>query len=706
MCRARSRSFPLCTCDVLKSMRLPTTFLAAFSATCLLSLSLRGDDVAAGDEIKSLDTYLVIGRSSGLLGLASAASEGVTGHADLSARPWMRRGELLEVVPGVVVTQHSGEGKANQYFVRGYNLDHGTDFATYVDGMPVNQRTHAHGQGYSDLNFVIPELIERIEYRKGPYTLSYGDFASAGAADLRLIDRLPSNLLRLEFGENNYLRWVGAGTWTGQRSFTTAGVEIGRNDGPWLLPEKLRRYSAVVRHGWESAGATYRITAMGYAAEWQATDQIPLRAVNSGALSRFGHVDDSDGGESRRFSLSASRTISAGDLKSNLWAYAAAYELDLYSNFTYFLEDDTQGDQFNQRDGRVTFGGGGTWEKELSFGDRSHRLQLGWDARADEIHDLGLHRTRNRQRLFSVRDDSVGQQSLGLNIGLETEWTAKLRTMAGLRGDGFRFDVESDLPDNSGKRESGILSPKLGLTYAPAQGLELYGNAGYGFHSNDARGVVAQIDPVSGDSVERATPLARSRGAEVGVRWAGSEGLVSTLSFWWLDSDSELVFVGDAGATEENGASHRYGIEWTNFYKATSWLSLDADVALTRARFRDAPGADRIPNSVGAVVSAGASVQSPDGWFGTLRVRYFGSQPLIEDNTVRAPSSTTLNLQVGRRFGSWELAVSVLNLLDRDNYDIAYYYESRLPWETDPVEDIHFHPAEPRTLRLAVTRRF
>jgi hypothetical protein len=657
-----------------------------------------------------LDPFLVPGRATDLIGAASSASQGIVGAAELEARPFLRRGELLEVVPGVVITQHTGGGKANQYFLRGFNLDHGTDFAVSVDGMPVNLRSHAHGQGYADLNFLIPELVRQVDYSKGPFFAEVGDFSAAGAASFRQFDALSERFAQITLGENRFARLVAGATRTGPgNAATTGAIEWSQDDGPWQVEENFERVNAFLRHRWTRGPADYRLTAMAYRATWRATDQVPQRAVESGALGRFGTLDDSNGGKSERASLSLDATWQGADATTRFNAYAIHYRLNLYSNFTYALDEPDNGDQFNQRDRRVVLGGALTraWSGRLGAG-RSETT-AGLQVRGDLIGELGLHRTVRRERRATVRDDTVDEWSAGAFVRNETRWTERVRTEAGVRLDGYHFDVTSDNPRNSGRASDDIVSPKAGVVFGPWAQTELYLNAGFGFHSNDARGATIRVDPADGVTpADPVTPLARSRGAELGVRTAAVRGLVSSLTVWMLELDSELVFVGDAGGTEPTGRTRRHGIEWTNFWRPRPWLALDADVALTHARYRDDAGAGRrIANSIGRVVTAGASLGDEAGLFGGLRFRYFGSQPLREDNAFRAPSSTTFNGRVGWRTKAWEVSADVLNLFDRRNNDIAYAYTSRLAGEpVEGVDDVHFHPAEPRTLRVTLTRRF
>lgn len=657
--------------------------------------------------VVDLDPLVVQGRSTDLVGAATSASQGIVGPTELAARPFLRRGELLETIPGVVITQHSGDGKANQYFLRGFNLDHGTDFSVGVDGMPINLRSHAHGQGYADLNFLIPELVQRIDYSKGPFSADVGDFSAAGAAEFHLADELPRAFVSTTIGENDYRRFAMGGSLRHGVTATTAAFEYTHDDGPWTLRERSDRYNALLRHGWKAGENRYRLTLLGYRGTWRSTDQIPERAIADGTLGRFDAVDPTDGGSSERASLSFDGTLPGSSGTTTLNAYALLYRLTLFSNFSYFLDDPVHGDQFNQIDRRAVVGGALTHHASLQVFGTEHELVTGLQLRHDAIGELGLHRTAQRTRLSTVRDDAVDESSAGLFARAESRWAPWLRSTAGIRLDGYHFDVDSDTDANSGTRDAGIVSPKAGLVFGPWNKTELYANLGSGFHSNDARGTTIHVDPADGSTpVDRVAPLVRSRGAEVGVRSSAWPGLVSSVAVWGLDLDSELVFVGDAGGTEPTGRTRRYGVEFANVYQTTSWLALDADLSLTHARYRDETVDRYIANALDTVVTAGLSVKAPRGVVGALRLRYFGPQPLIEDNSVRAPASTLINARIGRQWREWELALDVLNLLDRELSDIAYYYTSRLANETSPVDDVHVHPAEPRTLRISVVRHF
>jgi hypothetical protein len=656
--------------------------------------------------IYQLDPLFVAGRSDDLSGMVSTASVGRVGRADLHVRPLLREGELLETVPGMIMTQHAGGGKSNQMFVRGFNLDHGTDFATWIEGMPVNLVTHAHGQGYTDLNWLIPELVDHVEYKLGTYYAELGDFGSAGGAHFRLRRSLARPLFVSGIGQNGFARVVGATSRTVGSGDLLAGGEIKTYDGPWERPQDLDKLSGMIRYTWSRDDNLFSLLALGYSSRWGAADQVPLRAVRSGRLGRFAQVDTTLGGSTSRYSLSGSwvRATGAGSQRAD--AYAIRYDLDLFSNFTYRLENPVAGDQIRQRDrARWVVGGDAVHSQPARALDREHTLELGVQSRADLI-DVALDRTSERALLQGVRADRVTQWSAGAFVQATTQWTERLRTVLGFRGDMMRFDVESDRPENSGTRTDGNVSPKASLIFAPTTATELYASAGTGFHSNDARGSTQTVDPATDRPVEPLTPIASSFGAEIGVRATPLSGWRTTLVLWTIALESELVFVGDAGANEASDPSRRYGVSWANFYRVGSGWTADLDISFTRARIDDVPaGRDRIPGALERVLATGVTwAPEHSGPFATVRLRHFGSFPLTEDNGQRGAGSSIVNLALGYRIGEARVSVSALNVLDADDSDIEYWYPSRLEGEAlGGVEDVHFHPVEPRQLRLSVS---
>jgi len=675
--------------------------------------------VVAGDEgvaATRLGEIVVEGRADSLIGIADSATQGTVGAVQLAERPTLRPGEVLETVPGVIITQHAGGGKANQYFLRGFNLDHGTDFATFLDGMPLNLPTHGHGQGYSDMNIVIPELVQRVNYQKGVYYAENGDFSSAGAAHLGFFKVLPENIATIEGGRFGYGRVMFASSpKIGDGHLLYAGEYL-HNDGPWTKRDDFNKFNGQLTYSLGDDANGFSLAARGYHGKWDSSDQIAESAVQTGLISRFGSLDNTTGGESQRYSLQGEWHRADDQSATKVMAYGFYYDMDLFSDFTYFLTDPVLGDQFEQVDERWAVGLDAHHTFFGQLGERDMENTFGLQVRNDWIRN-GLYQTQGRGRVdkaggalaATTRADDVIQTSAGLFWENKVQWADKFRSVVGLRGDVYHYDVDSTLAANSDTRADGIASPKLSLVFGPWAKTEVYVQGGLGFHSNDGRGATTTIDPVDGVTpVQRADPLVQTYGAELGIRTLAIDGLQSTLSVWWLDIDSELLFVGDAGATEASRPSRRYGVEWANFYNVTKNLTLDADFSLSHSEFRNNdPAGDHIPGSIESVISAGITYRNDCGFFGSVRLRYFGPRPLIEDDSVRSPETIMLNAQVGYQFNkTWTATVEVLNVLDRKDHDISYYYESQTTPGGTPAEEVHFHPVEPIQVRAALTARF
>ena len=657
-----------------------------------------------------LEEITVTGKRINLIGEAVSASQGVVGQAEIRIRPILRTGEIMELVPGMVATQHSGTGKANQYFLRGFNLDHGTDFATFVDGMPVNMRSHGHGQGYTDLNFLIPELVQTLSYKKGTYYAEVGDFSGAGSAAIQTADRLAEHSATVTGGEDDYLRGLAMGSFSVGEGVLTYGLEGTMYDGPWKdIEEDVEKINGLVKYTFGDFTATF----MGYDNSWNSADQIPLRAVQSGLIDELGSIDDTLGGESSRYSYSLAWR--SGHFAAS--AYAIDYDLDLWSNFTYLLDDPVNGDQFQQVDDRWIYGGEASYRDLFEVSGKAVKTLLGVDYRFDDIDEVGLYRSRNRQQLGAISDSAVEQYSAGLFGEVNVQWTDRLSTRIGARFDYFDFDVDSniseningvDLSANSGSADDDQFSLKGSLGYKLSDAWELYAAAGQGFHSNDARGTTIAVDPVDSSEVDQVDPLVESLGYEVGARVFDDDKLNASIALWYLELDSELLFVGDAATTEASGDSERYGVELTAWYRLNQNWSVDVEYAWTDAEFSDAPSNENdIPGAVEQVAQAGINADYESGYFGSLRVRYLGERPLTESGDIESDSSTSVNLRAGYRWDKLSVYVDALNLLDSDDDDITYYYASRLEGEpAEGVEDIHYHVMEPRTLRLTATYRF
>jgi hypothetical protein len=679
----------------------------------VLHLSLNADVTVTGKQ-SFVNLADVENPAEDLVGIAMSASQGAVTARQIDSRPIMRAGEVLETVPGVIISQHSGEGKANQYYLRGFNLDHGTDFATTVAGVPVNMPTHAHGHGYSDLNFLIPELVSGVQFEKGPYFADQGDFSAAGAANINYANSLSGPVARVSMGGQGWGRLLYADSPRVGNGRLLFAAELNHNDGPWTRGDNYRKLNGVLRYSQGDALNGFSVSGLAYHGIWNSTDQLPDRAIADNQIGRFDTLDRSSGGDTSRYSGSVElqRTTAAGTTRAA--AYVMKYGLDLFSNFTFYLDDPEHGDQFEQLDRRWVSGARVTHRWFNKWAGRTLDNTAGVQLRHDAIGAIGLYHTEARVRLSTVREDAVGQTSGALSFQNQVQWTDKIRTQIGLRGDLYRFNVDAGDPANGGQEVAGLVSPKGGVVIGPWQGTEFYVNAGEGFHSNDARGATITRAPGTGASgagepVQRVTPLVRAKGAEVGLRTVRIPKLQSTFTVWTLTLASELLFVGDAGTTEPSRPSRRTGIEWTNYYRPRRGLTFDADVARSRAQFTDhAPEGRYIPGAVDTVASLGVTVDPTRRVFGSLRLRYFGPRPLIEDNSVRSRDTSLVNGQVGYQLRRGvRIAVDLFNLLNATASDVDYYYTSRLPGEPlEGVDDLHTHPALPRTVRVGLLLDF
>ncbi|MDB6011712.1 MAG: tonB dependent receptor family protein [Gammaproteobacteria bacterium] len=712
--------------------RAMTKRLIWAAATLLLggtAVAHGANDADSDSASTNLDTVTVV--ATGVSNM-QAASAGDVSQDQLASQPLLRPGAVLENVPGLIVTQHSGEGKANQYFLRAFNLDHGTDLATEVDDMPVNMPTHAHGQGYSDLNFLIPELVSDLHFKKGPYYADEGDFATAGAVRMDLVDEIPDSAT-LGFGEDGYRRALLLGsTALGGGTLLGAG-DVYHNDGPFNNPDDYNRLNGLLRYYHGTAQDFFTVTGMTYSGKWNSTDQVPAHAITDGIIGRYGSFNPSDGGTSSRSSLSFNRVKRSDTDQVQFSAYVIRYKLDLWSTFTYYLSDPVNGDQMLQHDDRVVYGAKGskTWFTNL-WGMPSSTV-IGVQARVDDIRDVGINATVQRQYLYTKQNASVLESNGALYAENSTQWLPYFRTVLGLREDEFDFDVKDKMLNsdgscninsdplgcNTGDVRAHIFSPKLGLTLGPWASTSYFITVADGYHSNDARGITR-----SGESPDASpvTPLTRATSAEIGLASEPLPRWRTTLDIFLLKLKSELVFDGDAGVTSPSGATTRTGIELGNTYQINTWLHADLNAAFSRARFdRNAPPDDLgcgdaapgypcrqpigitgryVPNSPTNVIDAGLTAQHPSGWFGAIKARHFGESPLVEDNSVKSPAYTTMDLQLGfQRPGRWLAAIDVFNLADVKWNDIEYYYVSRLKNETSPTPDFVVHPGVPLTVR-------
>ncbi len=688
--------------------RLPRRRLSAFlvlvvfcSASSGFTATSASNDEFIEDAATTVEETIVWGRKQQQKGTAFSASEGLVGYEDFKVRPIQRIGELAEVIPGMVATQHSGEGKANQYFLRGMNLDHGTDFSVYFEGMPLNLRSHAHGQGYLDLNFMIPETIATVAYAKGPYRADRGDFSSAGTMAIELDEMLDQPFVKLTTGEDGYRRLAAVMTRPKTDDKLLTAFEITTDDGPWQTPNDMQKINLMSQWSKRRSNAFFEATLLAYDNEWSATDQVPQRLINSGSLSRFATLDPQLGGETQRLALIFQ--FETDNLAGS--AYMSSYKLDLFSNFTYFADDPSAGDQFEQVDDRLI--AGGALRYDWQFGD-NWNAAAGGDLRYDHVRQADLYRTRARQRTTPIRQDQVQWLSASAWAQMSFQPMPSVRVTAGLRFDGSDFVVDARTVANSGSGRDTVALPKFAIAYALNETVEIYYSHGEGFHSNDVRGVAATIDPMTGEEVDAVPLYAKQRGQELGIRIEDWKDWIITFTAFELKSDSELTFVGDAGNTEPAPGSRRYGLETALTWSPAQFWIFDINAAFVRSRYTDVTFSERyVPNAQDNVASAGIEYANDGGGLSMgARCRHFGDTPLIEDNSVRGKSATLCNLLTTYTVDAWQVSLEMINVFNREAADIAYWYGSRTDSETEVVEDIHIHPVVPRTLRLGVRYAF
>lgn len=683
----------------MKKSFQPKRLAHAISALSAISLSTLTLPSFAGGVAGEIEEITVTGHSHthGVDLNGEAASVGTVLAVQIEHRPILRPAEVLETVPGMVVTQHSGGGKANQYFLRGFNLDHSTDFAHFVEGAPVNMVTHGHGQGYSDLNFLIPELMDKMVYKKGPYSAENGDFSSAGTADISYVNQLDSHKVILSFGEDGYQRALIKGGVNNDNGHWVYAASKLKNDGPWTTPDDLNRDNLFLKYTQGDSEAGFSASAMYFKSDWAGTDQIPERLVNDGTLGRFDSLDDSTGGDTQRYQIAFKHWQPVGEngrIRSN--AYLIDYEMNLFSNFSYFANDPVNGDQFVQMDDRRIVGGATRYTVDL---DETHELELGANLRYDDILDVGVGKSSKRVTLSMDDRASVTELTYGGFASVTSSWNDWFTTIAGLRYDYATVDVDHKLDDaNSGDKDDSLVSPKLSLRFNPLESTAFFVNYGKGFHSNDARGVVKDDVPL----------LAETEGFELGLTNISIDKLQLSLVAFKLNMSSELVFVGDEGTTEAKEASVRTGFELSAFYHPAEWLVIDADYTTSDAKFREGEfDGKQIPDSVEDVFSAGVSLESAKGYYGGLRLRYFGPRNLTEDGSQKSDSTSIVNANIGFQTSrGFSVALEVINLLDQEDNDITYFYESRPKSEPAIEYDKHSHPMVPRTARISVGYEF
>ncbi len=642
------------------------------------------------------DMIYVYGRGERRIGEAVAASEGGVAGRDLDVRPLLRPGEILEATPGLIATQHSGGGKANQFFLRGFNLDHGTDYAVYIDDMPMNFRTHGHGQGYLDVQGLIPETVQRVDYRKGPYRADTGDFSFVGASFITTHDTMEPFALA-EVGEFGYRRFVAGGSAKVGGGDLLAVAQLKYNDGPWELPEAFDAVSGLIKYSVPIGMGEFQASLNFYDSSWAPTEQIPERAIGTPLCEDiYCSLDTTLRGRTEREIL----TIGYQSDSWRITGYVQHYDWSLLNNFTFFLDDPVNGDQRRQYEERWTYGGRieHTFElsDELSF-------RAGTEIRLDDIGPVGLDNTVGGAFLSTVGAFNVNESSIGLYGEAIWKPIDRLMVIGGLRGDWYRFETEAlaGATSWSGTEKDHGISPKIGVNYELADGVALYANWGEGFHSNDARGVTNPTDPAPG--------VVEGTFKEIGARFERGE-LILTGVYWWSTIESELIYVGDSGAVEPSDPGKRHGYELTGFWHPLEWLALDAVWTGSSSHYEGLPpGENFVPGALESSGELGVSAIFPE--FNVAgRMRYLGPHPLIEDNSQRGESTLLVNLRAAwtpRNIGGLELYGELLNVFDSKRHDIDYFYATRFPGEPpEGIEGPVSRVVEPRQFRVGIKKTF
>ena len=686
-------------------------------------------------EDTAVSEVIVTSSRADLLGQADTASQGSVTQKEVELRPVFRIGQLFETVPGLVVTVHSGEGKANQYLIRGFNLDHGTDFANFVDDMPVNRPTNTHGQGYSDLNFLMPEVVAGIDYTKGPYFAAIGDFGSVASSHVRFANDIP-NFITVSAGTlRDYNLFTGGTYHFNDDNRVFAAVDLGHLDGPWTPKQNYNKVDATLRFSHGDPDNGYSLTALYYNGAGHLITDQPLRAYQSGLIGRYGTLDPTDASASERASLSyhLEKPIGPGQFKTSL--YYIYSTMTLWNNFTHYLDDPVNGDQEAQDEIRNTTGGTISYSWTSKFGsiesDTVIGAQLRYDSNfVDRKHTL--HKTtilpqcqleQNGGPTISYNAvngncnaDRVHLLDLGPYVENTTHWTSWLRTVVGLREEYYNADDVSYVTNATGSGSQTLFQPKVSLVVGPFAQTELYLSYGKGFHSDDVRGVFGTLPavgiPISGGP----TPLlSQTSGEEIGIRSNIIPKVKLQASVFQQDFDSELTYNADSGQDEAGAPSRRQGVELSAEYKPFSWIEFNSDLAFSKARYRTTDLASYglngpfIANAPQFIGSFGIIVDKLGHWYGGLQLRYLGAYPISDgDEFPKDKGYSEVNLDIGYKFSdSFKVQLSVYNVLDSHQDSAAYYYATRLPGEpVEGINDFQVHPLEPRSARIMITKNF
>ncbi len=672
----------------------------------------------------AIDTVKVVSRKNEL-GVASTASSGSVTQEELNLRPVYRVGQLLESVPGLVVTIHSGEGKANQYLIRGFNLDHGTDFATFIDDVPYNEPTHAHGQGYTLLNSFMPELANGLDYTKGPFYGNVGDFAGLGSAHIKLADAI-ADQIAVSVGTLGDERVFAGGTYyfpNGDR-LTAAGA-ISHLNGPWAHPDNYRGLNGALHYVSGTTSDGYDLTVQAFRSQSSNTTDQPVSALDDGLITRYGTLDPTDGAFNQRFSLSGHDYISGDNWRLVTSAYAVSSRLTLWNDFTHYLVDPINGDQEQQDESRVTTGGTTTYTRVDTIGGLDSETQLGLQGRYDDEY-IDRRHTKDRVvlpvcpdnlgggGLYECNQDRVELANLAIYGQNTFHWLPWFRTVVGLRDDYYAGNDENLLNNFRGSTQKTLLQPKGSLIFGPWYKTEFYVSAGRGFHSNDLRGVVGSIPALGINSDIRGTPfLTKITSEELGMRMNILPKQQITFAAFSLDFASFLTYDADNGVDDAGPPARLRGIEISDQYKPYSWIELSADLNFTHSRYfigniaaYGVPGL-YIPQAPNFIGSFGAIVDNVGRWYGGAQFRWLGGYPLVEDNSLRSDGYKELNVDVGYKINAHLKAViSVFNTFYSRAYASQYAYEYQVSPTAAPESGATFHPLEPISARFGLTGTF
>ena len=626
---------------------------------------------------------------------------------DIQLRSINTSQDVLRMVPGLFIAQHAGGGKAEQIFLRGFDIDHGTDIAITTDNMPVNRVSHAHGQGYADLHYLIPETVDKVHFGKGPYHTHVGNLATAGFVGFQTLNVLDENLVSLQVGQFNSYRGLAMVNLLkpiqqNESQHAYIAGEYFTSDGYFESPQDFKRLSLFGKYNGSLGHGHYLSATMStFSSQWDASGQIPLRAIESGMIGFFGAIDSTEGGKTSRsnINLHLSSTLNQNSWIKNQVFYSK-YDFELYSNFTFYLEDSINGDQIKQKEDRNLFGYNGSFQRNDRFLNLGWQTELGLQYRHDLSNDNELSHTVDKTTtLEQLAYGDINESNIGVFLNETVRISDWLTINAGLRLDHFTFsykDLLTNLDDKSVTDQ--IVSPKLNTYVRLSDKLQVFSSIGYGFHSNDTRVVITQPD---------AETLPRALGIDIGTVWKPIPRLLLTGTVWHLDLEQEFVYVGDAAVVEPSGRTERMGIEISGRWQVLDWLYADIDMNLTKAIALHEPvNANFIPLAPRFSSIGGLTVQTKNNWSGSIRYRTLGDRPANEDNSVIAEGYTVIDALVTYRIKRYEFGINIDNVFDVRWREAQFDTESRLKDEPEPVSEIHFTPGTPFAIRAHVAYHF